>query len=450
MRNLKFRIAEMVYLVFVAGAALVVSCNTVDVIPTIPEFDAAKTETPTQNPTTQKPVPTSTNAITQTNTPSPTAALTITPSNIPLQRPLKDILVNVANVENPWECYYTDFAEIWMITEPYDTGQLLLSHAELNYYLPTWSPGGEYIAFVESKRGYVYDSGMYSETKGTERIWMMRPDGSDRVLLADTLERLDFVGADACYRIRYVSDLTWSPDSQYLGVTYIYSEQILDFYLIDVEKKTIDLVFSDMDANVVWISNSQLISINDNGIIYKDINANNEMEKPFQFPSEEFNPFRPVWDSEDSQLIITFRDSKTGIYSIWTLDLGSGEWTKLFTLSSMDTEFNGSGGAPDFGIQWAVSWGTTGSDPLFFINAEHWQMVGTLPKKIDGKWLNSQSVCWSTDQLGNEFVNFLTGDADLYVVNPNMWPLEYEQIVSLAYLLEDQDANYILDYAWQP
>ena len=109
----------------------------------------------------------------------------------------------------------------------------------------TWSPNGEWIAYISDKTGI-------------EEVWLMRPDGTTQTQLT----RAKSIDSGA-----YRYELKWSPNSKYL----VNSDNARNLNLIDVFAKTEKTIFHSSTYSIRDFGWSN----DNNWIVYSVINQQN-------------------------------------------------------------------------------------------------------------------------------------------------------------------------------
>ena len=160
----------------------------------------------------------------------------------------------------------------------------------------TWSPNGEWIAYISDKTG-------------TEEVWLMRPDGTSKTQLtrAKNIEKGTY---------RY--ELEWSPNSKYL----LNSDNARNLTLIDVFAKTEKMIFHSATYAVREFSWSN----DNNWIAYSAINQQGisviylyslKSASEHQVTSEFYNSRNPVFSKDGKYLFFTSdRDFNAKINSL--------------------------------------------------------------------------------------------------------------------------------------
>ncbi|MCL2039802.1 MAG: PDZ domain-containing protein [Bacteroidetes bacterium] len=160
----------------------------------------------------------------------------------------------------------------------------------------TWSPDGEWIAYISDK-------------SGTEEVWLMRPDGSSKTQLTKA-KHID----SGAYRY----ELLWSPDSKYL----LNSDNARNLNLIDVFAKTERTIsqsktFAIRDFN--WANDNNWVAFSVQNpqnikIIYLHSLKNN---KTYQITTEFYNSYNPVFSKCGKYLFfVSDRDFNAKINSL--------------------------------------------------------------------------------------------------------------------------------------
>ena len=145
----------------------------------------------------------------------------------------------------------------------------------------TWSPNGEWIAYISDKTG-------------TEEVWLMKPDGTSKTQITQT-KNID-TGA-------YRYELLWSPNSKFL----LNADNKRNLNLIDIFDKTEKTIFHSKTfppRDFTWANDNNWIAYTDQNpqgfkIIFLYSIKNN---KTYQVTSEFYNSENPVF-SKDSKYL---------------------------------------------------------------------------------------------------------------------------------------------------
>jgi hypothetical protein len=228
----------------------------------------AKSEEP-QKSTVEDAEITATATLRPTITPflSPTILQTPTSDINLMDGQLPDLLLSV-NRASRYECITQGSNEIWLASYPYDSPQPLLVSAEVDYRFPTWSPDGEWIAYVESRPQIIQTDTQTSgsgKISGSDTLWIVRPDGTDKRQVGDPLPSALMAGMMGthivCDVIAEIDPIIeWSPDGEY--IIYIHSwggasmQWNYSYYITEVSSgKTRALFTQTRMAEIYWAPN---------------------------------------------------------------------------------------------------------------------------------------------------------------------------------------------------
>jgi len=166
----------------------------------------------------------------------------------------------------------------------------------------TWSPNGEWIAYISDKTG-------------TEEIWLMRPDGTSQIQITKAKH-----SDSSAYRY----ELSWSPNSKML----LNSDNVRNLTLIDIFAKTERTIFHSKTFAVrdyTWSHENNWVAFSvqmptGNKIINLYSLKNNKI---YQITTEFYNSHGPVFSKDGKYLFfISDRD--------FSAKLNSLEWNHAY------------------------------------------------------------------------------------------------------------------------
>lgn len=304
--------------------------------------------------------------------PSITSASTRTPVSIAaLQTPLSssaadlslpDLLFSVTRASR-YACMTPGSAEIWLAAYPYTAPKALLRSSEADYLYPSWSPDGQWIAYVESKPEIIPEDKLAQPLKisGADTVWVIRPDGSERRQVSEPFPSAVFshlMGINvACDDLAFINSvLEWSPDGNDLvfvqsslgsGMKWTHT-----YYLTDINTgKTQELFSQSRLAKVLWLpQNHQLLIQSDTEAFHQidiqDVDHVQVQERTFALPAEannELSNYEFQTIDQPGYLYGIFEYENTNYQkdfdervAIWKLDLASDHWENVIQLPVKD------------------------------------------------------------------------------------------------------------------
>ena len=191
--------------------------------------------------------------------------------------------------------------EIFTVPEKHGNIRQLRNTSGVHERNVTWSPNGEWIAYV-------------SDETGEDEIFLERPDGSERLQLTNDAQS-------------YRYNMKWSPDSKKI----IASDKSLRLYYIDIDTKKTKVIRKSKQFEITdysWSPDSKWITFTDYVVNYQPVVYlyNLESKKTTQVTSEFFQSYNPVFTPGGSYLL--FVSDRT-----FKASIGSFEWN--FSYSDM-------------------------------------------------------------------------------------------------------------------
>jgi hypothetical protein len=406
--------------------------------------------------------PTATSELLPTLSLTPTSL--ILPTEAPIQTPLPDLLINTSQAEDLVECNPHGTSQIWLLKYPYEQGKLLLSDPIENYLYPAWSPNGEWIAYITSRASKLYADGSASKPEGTNSVWVMHPDGSEKHRISELFSRIDFIDENqACYKFTEIQPfLSWSPDGRYIGFTQSVLSNRDDyksgFYLIDLKAgkttKMPDVVGSPPAA---WSPTGRQLVLfgKEHDLIILDIDdQGNLYTSKVLLPETKdvLSGENAVWLPDRPNPYVTLRDKTNDTYSTWEVDLATGTWSKLFDLSLPD---NDQGYSPSFGRSWAITCGKK-SNMSYFIDLQTFKIVGSTINEDNGFDFACGLEKWLRDSSGDDIVSYRSPSIGGSLDHGEIWVIKPQAGRPEAHLLfagsdlKLPEGYRIIDYSWKP
>ncbi len=437
------------------------ACQSAEVSMPTPSFvapSASETPAPTWTPSS---VPTEFFTDTPEPTIAPTPTETPTPEPVEIQFPLSDVLINFGSSNFECEENILSPAQVWISEYPYADKSPILKDENIGYYYPTWSPDGEWFAYLAIERKNpvenIFDGFrdvIYGES---DSIGMVRRDGSEAKKLTDLFPRLEAHSlqnsddgivevCDGSFGIQGIDG--WSPDGRWVVFSYtsfVQSTSGISGGLYFLNVQTLEIYNFEDARTPLWLSADEF------AVFQKDAKQiaiyTPTVSKPikvFSFPpqlSSNYQFSSLFGNKEKDGLFIVGLDGYLAKESdLWELDFESGEWK---IVASFDNSFS----LIDLGKAKGVFCNSE-DDTFLFREIEHWEITGSIQK--------ADSRCSSThfqDGAGNEVVAFLTGETvdEVWVTSVYGRTPDNQLLFSLENLgFEYSHFAQLLDLAWKP
>ena len=418
------------------------------------------------------PIPTITPSQNTLTPPKTSQTNTLTPSPPPELYGFPDLLFNVA--KNYWnDCELEINNQVWLSKDPYTEAQPILAEDGIDFNYPSWSPDGEWIAYIRSQPGKVpenFIAGLhdFEDIYGTESVWIMKVDGSESFQVSDNFPRIDyyFKGSDGSYYCRIENNIfftpIWSPDRNY--IVFVYSKaNDYEFHLVDLrtlESRVIEMSWSS--AAIVWMPNStELLIINRIQITRIYIPDMDHVWRSYiPFPQDltlENTPhFRLGYirnNLEDNgEYIIGGSFYLSGAnersnYSLREVNLNSKKWVKLNELN------NNNLGYAQFGDYLASACDDKGA--IYFVDIDSWEVVSKYDR---GTRDRKYGACRMIDIIQSVFNQDVVSRVDVGEdLRETIWIVQLDtenkalgkSLFSLSSIGIPEGLSIILDYSWR-
>jgi len=396
---------------------------------------------------------------------STTSATPIPPSATPSSAPTSEargisvdsqtkLLLNVTS--DQWVgygmCYPPGTTEVWLLPFPFEQYMLFLSDPIANFFAPTWSPDGQWIAYIESKPvvDYLRDVNLGTPSPpGTDSVWIMKADGSEKQRISPNLDSVDFQDPNFCYRYsQIVPILDWSPDGRYIHFDHrqLYVDGMhTDHYIIHLESQNTyqvtsipgmdDYVFAwgpedgeyillDRESQAVWIG-----TVGEDGL------------KQERLPDPPFPYGSVAWPAGQIGPLLTNSAGQESTYTVWAYDLDTAVWVK---------QWEDAGLRIDIGSSWGVIADHGGT--VSFVNQEDWLMNGSIP--VDSDVYDFYFYFPRLrDVTGEEIISLLdNNNRAIWVVDPNDETHTIYPLVDLERINPESDHWIMLSWgiSWYP
>ncbi len=319
--------------------------------------DSSLTQTKTDS-LTSEPIMgrTATNPSNFISTLAPRVSNTALPEDLLLGMRHSDLLLSV-NRANRYGCIVQGSEEIWLASYPYTAPLPLLASSEVDYRFPKWSPDGKWIAYVESNTQIIPEDEYFMQfppsITGTDSVWIIHPDGSEKHRISDMVPSAVFSGITGvdmvCDIITEIEpSIEWSPDGKYIMFVQAWIEENMQwnytYYLSEVNSGKTKILFTqNKKASILWIPKSTQVLIQGDSEIFTLLDVRGidqvEIEKiAFKLPNEVSNyisyEFIPSSDENSFYGIFKLKDGNdwTNIYDralVLNFDLNARQWNSI-------------------------------------------------------------------------------------------------------------------------
>ena len=386
---------------------------------------------------------------------------------------LPDLLINLSGGYTV-ECSFSTNSQIWIHKPASNTTELLLGESGVDYNYPQWSPDGKFIAYVDSRQGTNPDDEgkeFPAEQVGSESIWIMATDGSDKRQVGELLQRIDYLNsAGFCSKNTHIIQYpSWSPNSKY--ILYVQLENglyapnhLFNYYLHDlITNQTLLLTSQKRGSQGAWSEDSnKLIILDDESLKVFTINSLDEIDLnlisfPLILPSYqrgylETGASRSGIEILGNSLIGSFEvpvGYRNDYDSLQSVDLSTGEWITLVQFQGARNDW----GSPQIGNKWAVACGRDGA--IKFINPETWQILDSYqnPAELNLTCKELQLFQNRNREDIASFVNNIEGYYGIWVLEmlPNGLTMnDVRLVIEVNSPPFPENLTTVIDYAWKP
>jgi hypothetical protein len=440
MKYLRFR---YIFILFLCGLIVLAGCQSE------PGQSALATSATTITNTLQ---PTKTNVILETLTPTKTATYATGLSVNSSQKILLNVTTTYADIGI---CYPQGSTEVWQSSFPFTEKQVLLrSDPNTNYFAPTYSPDGQWIAYIESKpviENLDLENPSTPNPIGNDSIWIMRQDGSEKQRISKYFDSFSVYDSQFCRPYsRIHPNLSWSPDGKYIyfiDFQVIFKNSSADYHILNVETKESFIFNTDPNFKLYgfsWLSESgKFLYSGDNQYWINQITSEGiDLSKAQLLPIDSSiqNSTIDYESALNEPIIISQNDSLT-ITALWQFDPTHNSWSKIIEYS---------GNNPRIGTSWGVYSG--GDDDLYYIDLKSLRIIGPISykNKIGGLVYQFPEV---KNASGDVMVSILDSETNnIWGIDPNS-SQEMFQLVNWDSLDPEEKYSIIDQYpswSWSP
>lgn len=380
----------------------------------------------------QSILPSSTNSAAMTLSPTNTKEITKTEIPTNTATPIKSmelndsqkILLNVTTTYADLDiCYPQGSTEVWQSSFPFTEKQVLLpSDPNSNYFAPTYSPDGQWIAYIESKpviENLDLENPSMPNPIGNDSIWIMHSDGSEKQRISTFFDSYSLYDFHFCHPYSRLDPfLSWSPDGKYIYfVDFLGTPDSnrLDYYILNIQTKELYLLNSSKWNTLygfAWLSESgRFLYGGDNEYWTNEITSKGIDQNAAQrlaFNSSITNSYIDSGSGLIDPILISQNDSLTTT-ALWQYDSTQNSWSKVI-------EYTGS--LPRLGNYWGVF--SDGNDNFYFIDLRDMRIIGpiTYKEKIGDFVFTFPEV---TNSTGYMVVSIMDAETNnIWGINPNL------------------------------
>jgi hypothetical protein len=365
---------------------------------------------------------------------------------------LPDLLINTGPYLD--ECARTRPSQIWYFPYPYQEGSLLLSDPIISYYAPTWSPDGEWIAYIRSDPAYIEWMQGIPESVGTESIWIMHPDGSEAKQISANFPAwnyIDHTGFCVGHGSLITPSLEWSYDGSAISFRYI--SQVAPVTQGNIQ--VINLVNTPAVPAIefpgvmdYWspISKQLVIEAEQRVYLYELSDHGITLTLQAQYPDSSLVPYRLAWPATREHPIFMFMKPLPDVpykefFEIWEWNTSSGDWTRLLDRLGEDGYITNE---PYLGERWGGY--LTEDNILVIIDTSTWSLTEySIPDEPVGGW---GIIGWINDNQGNELL-LIDSQSEVLYIRPSTNVITHGLLFDKRQL-EIPDGYYLNAYAWKP
>lgn len=324
------------------------------------------------------------------------------------------------------DCEPNGSGQIWLLQYPYTSKQVLLDDPNASYFYPSWSPDGKWIAYVQSEAGtkMTRSDELGSILEGEDSVWVMRPDGSEKRMLAKTT-RIDYdIVSTGCLTVASIdTPLHWSADGRYIAFLDNQPEpEDPSSYIVEVETGQTHRISGGVTAPPEWWPAGNTLAIVNSEVTLIDAENFTSQKVPFspEMP-DDFRITNSVWSLDGQSLLVIGYDrsvaSAEAASAVWRMDIQTNQWQKLADVGNVGKDYRV---APSSGKAWAAECqaATSGSDRLVLLDPTTWKPVGA----VDGPGPFCDTVQSFEDQAGDDVIAFIEAQPESW--GKNIWAVK--------------------------
>lgn len=279
--------------------------------------------------------------------------LTLVSCSAPKKTSDHAVVLGLVGDQHPNLCEIAKRDEIWLAKPPYNNPQPLLAAADKDYRYPTWSPDGQWLAYIEAKTSLVSDTNFKPDMTipGVDSVWVMRPDGSEKHRVGENVPdgMVSFImGMNiACNPFSFIIFTPqWSPDGRYILYVRAWSEEGSKwkhtYYLTEVSTgKTKNLLTQTALNEAVWMSDQRILIPGDDSVFqqvtFESIDNIHTETIPFTLPpgiKVDYDDYEFTKASADNTLYGFFASGGTYTspipteMTVWEYNLTTRAWVQ--------------------------------------------------------------------------------------------------------------------------
>ncbi len=394
----------------------------------------------------------------------PSSVVTATPtailSNIQDKQYPNKILFSLGGIATNG-CLTKNRAEIWISEYPFNTMHPLVQDPNTDYLYPNWSPNRKWVAYVASSPFEAVDPSNSPSKTGTDSIWIMRDDGSNKRKVSEDIPSILIHSSvdNSCFKQSGISlPLAWSRDGQYIAFAQTtwdknISKLVYNYYVVDIASGNTQFLLSqDLGVSPVWIIDDAVV-ISGRGLIniIRGLGTNElktiEISYPTNIPLESESFVSAMINNKD--LTVSFRLGSTLIspipkkVSVWELNPISREWKQVTTIEKQTW------GIPNIGNK-----GVTLCDEnvITILDPNSWEPINQITSgELNTDWINCGMLKTVQQHTGNDLLVLLvnlSGGLEIRAITLEFQKKEIKVLVDSSVFSRLPAGTQILDFSF--